>query len=126
MNVAFAPGVGAPAFVTDTAMETDPGRTKFVPDVESAANSPGCVIIVALALADWPEEELVAIILTPYVPGAVPDGEFLFIATAIDWPGASVSADCERDVVHPDGCEEESVKVVDGQDTVSLLVSNAE
>jgi hypothetical protein len=107
-------------------METDPGRTKFVPDVESAAKSPGCVIIVALALADWPEEELVAIILTPYVPGAVPDGEFLSIATAIDWPGASVNADCERDVVHPDGSEEASVKLLGGQDAVSLLVINAE
>ena len=52
VNVTAAPETGVPPFVTAAAMETVPGRVKFVPEIESAAASVGAVITVAFAVAD--------------------------------------------------------------------------
>jgi len=110
----------------DAAIATVPGRVKLVPATESVAASVGAAITVAFAVADWPRKLLAALRLTPYVPGAAPDGAPLLIVKVVDCPGAIVTADCGKDVDHPEGSVELNPNVLEGHAVASLLVNDAE
>ena len=64
--------------------------------------------------------------LTPYVPGAVPDGEPLLIVNELDCPGLTVTLDWGKDVDHPEGSVELNVNELGEQAAASLLVNETE
>lgn len=123
VNVTLAPDVGVPPFETTAVIGTVLRAAKLEPGNEAVTMKEGGVITVTLAVPELACELLLTFAFTAYVPGAVPDGPPLYIATVVDCPGFRVTEFVEKLEDHPDGCVEARLKVLAAHPEESLLVT---
>ena len=84
VKVTVAPGAGLPAFDTDAVIGTVLRSGKPEPETEVLTTNAGGIITVTLAFPVPAWLLSLALAFTGYVPGELPEGPPLYIATVTD------------------------------------------